>query len=126
MEFYLPPELQRLIQDFARPLTRPDWRQGGSTNRKMKFFNCRLLDYYDFDTQLGNKYRGEYYCTAKELELRIGSINGRFYYELGNTFCHSQEDYDEQIANHELKLENIEKNTVLCDDNGRRIFTTSV
>ena len=33
--FYLPDELQRLINDFARPCTRPDWRRGGSIARTL-------------------------------------------------------------------------------------------
>jgi hypothetical protein len=32
MEF--PIEIQRHINDFAKPLTRPDWRQGSAFNRK--------------------------------------------------------------------------------------------
>ena len=35
MEFYLPPELQRLIHEFARPCTRPDWRRGCSFIRTL-------------------------------------------------------------------------------------------
>ena len=120
--FYLPDELQRLINDFSRPCTRGDWRQGGSVNRKTKYFNHKLLDYYNFKTQLGNKYRGERYYTAKELERLIGSINSRFDCELDNTFCPSNKYYYEQIAKHELNLKNIKNETVLCDDNGRRIF----
>jgi len=28
MEYYLPPELQRHINEYAKPCTRPDWKQG--------------------------------------------------------------------------------------------------
>lgn len=41
MEFYLPPELQRLIQDFARPCTRPDWRQGSAVFRTLSKKDAR-------------------------------------------------------------------------------------
>ena len=31
---YLPSEIQRHINDFAKPLTRVDWRQGSAFHRK--------------------------------------------------------------------------------------------
>ena len=48
--FYLPEELQRLINEFARPCTRPDWRQGSYVFRK-----AEELGFIDEDE--------EYYCS---------------------------------------------------------------
>jgi hypothetical protein len=38
MEYYLPPELQRHINEYAKPMTRPDWRRGCCYLRRI----CKL------------------------------------------------------------------------------------
>ena len=40
MEF--PIEIQMLINDYARPLTRPDWRKGSDSNRTYRSLNGGL------------------------------------------------------------------------------------
>ena len=43
-EMYLPIDVQRLIHEFARPLTRPDWRKCRvSVSRMIERMNQRML-----------------------------------------------------------------------------------
>ena len=39
---YLPVELQQHINSFAKPLTRPDWREGCYFNRNLEYFEKEL------------------------------------------------------------------------------------
>lgn len=52
MEF--PIEIQMLINDYARPLTRPDWRKGSSINRDYRSWGGQLgrLNIRDFKSYL--------------------------------------------------------------------------
>ena len=62
----MPEELSKLIQDYARPITHPNWRQGGSFNSK--YFHSGLhLKYYEsyenlwfHDNHLGIMYYNAY------------------------------------------------------------------
>jgi len=38
MNYYLPPEIQRHINEYAKPVTRPDWRKGSFYLRQI----CKL------------------------------------------------------------------------------------
>jgi len=40
----LPIELQRYIMEFAKPMTRPDWRQGSYIVRELPFIRMQLLN----------------------------------------------------------------------------------
>ena len=50
MEF--PIEIQRLINEFAKPITRPDWREGSSIKRTMSPFDDGATQYYRFKNSL--------------------------------------------------------------------------
>jgi len=39
---YLPPEIQRHINEYAKPVNRLDWREGGALNRKHLFLDIDL------------------------------------------------------------------------------------
>ena len=39
---YLPPEIQRHINEYAKPICRLDWREGGALNRKHLFLDIDL------------------------------------------------------------------------------------
>jgi hypothetical protein len=48
MEF--PDDIQRLIHDFARPMTRADWRSGSFINRNCEYFSQDLNEIYFLTT----------------------------------------------------------------------------
>lgn len=39
---YLPPEIQRHINDFAKPVNRLDWKEGSAMNRHHPFYDIDL------------------------------------------------------------------------------------
>lgn len=114
--FYLPEELQRLINDFARPCTRPDWRKGGYLNRSMKRLHNRLVlrTYSLFDLD----FLGDKYYTPKALQEYIERWESDFNdeYQPYNDF------FGVEAAEHNMAVEIFKMEAVICDENGRRIF----
>jgi hypothetical protein len=68
MEF--PIEIQMLINDYARPMTRPDWRKGSSIRRYLRLRGFRL-DYDGFKTYIKwCQDEGNYRDNANYWELK--------------------------------------------------------
>ena len=45
---YMPIELSNLINEYAKPITRPDWRKGCYTNRLFRLDENNHIILYDF------------------------------------------------------------------------------
>jgi hypothetical protein len=76
----MPEELQKIINDYARPLTRPDWRRGANFNINNDWVR-RLV--YNFLT---------------DKAYRLANDNNILYYEYDR---YIQEQYGEEIDQHQ-------------------------
>ena len=79
----MPEELQKIINDYARPLTRPDWRNGSNfkinkswirnivynflTEKAHQLANNNNLLYYDYDIFIQDQYGYDIYKHNKLL-----------------------------------------------------------
>jgi hypothetical protein len=86
-DLYLPVELQKLIQDFARPVTRVLWKEGSAFNNTLRPWCSRrekISSYRDFKNYLHQSAYMRHYMI----------LNNCIYYPMYKYYRHKAAEYE--------------------------------